>query len=121
MERKFFEELLQRMDLDLTDFCGQWDKAKWPAAKQRLADVFSTKTRQHWCDLLEGTDACFAPVLSMEEAIKHPHQHTAGFHKLAAPRRTTVPASLVVEPDASAALPPPACCRISTNSGEWCP
>jgi alpha-methylacyl-CoA racemase len=80
MEPKFFKELLQRMELDPAGFCDQWDKTKWPTAKQRLTDVFKTKTRRHWCDLLEGTDACFAPVLSMEEAIEHPHNvHRGAF------------------------------------------
>lgn len=78
MEPKFFAELLQRMDLDPAEFSGQWDKSRWPAAKERLAAVFRTRTRQEWCDLLEGTDACFAPVLTMSEAIHHPHNVARG-------------------------------------------
>lgn len=78
MEPKFFEELLQRMDLDPAEFAHQWDKSQWPAAKKRLADVFRTRTRQEWCELLEGTDACFAPVLTMSEAIHHRHNVARG-------------------------------------------
>jgi alpha-methylacyl-CoA racemase len=51
----------------------QMDRARWPEAKARLAACFRTRTREAWCALLEGTDACFAPVLSMDEAPHHPH------------------------------------------------
>jgi alpha-methylacyl-CoA racemase len=50
----------------------QNDKAHWPEMKRRLADLFRTRTRAEWCDLLEGTDACFAPVLDADEAPQHP-------------------------------------------------
>jgi alpha-methylacyl-CoA racemase len=49
------------------------DRSHWPETKQRLAERFRTRTRDEWCALLEGTDACFAPVLSMDEAPHHPH------------------------------------------------
>jgi alpha-methylacyl-CoA racemase len=49
------------------------DRARWPEAKARLAERFRTRTRDDWCALLEGSDACFAPVLSMDEAPDHPH------------------------------------------------
>jgi alpha-methylacyl-CoA racemase len=49
------------------------DRSRWPEAKARLAERFRTRTRDEWCCLLEGSDACFAPVLSMEEAPRHPH------------------------------------------------
>ena len=45
----------------------------WPAVKDRFAAIFRTRTRDEWCARLEGTDACFAPVLSMDEAHAHPH------------------------------------------------
>jgi alpha-methylacyl-CoA racemase len=45
----------------------------WPELKQRLAEVFLTKTREEWCSLMEGTDVCFAPVLRLDEAARHPH------------------------------------------------
>ncbi|CAB4554265.1 unannotated protein [freshwater metagenome] len=51
----------------------QMDKAKWPEMKNHLAAIFATKTREEWSDLLEGTDICFAPVLTMDEAAQHPH------------------------------------------------
>ena len=49
------------------------DKSRWPALKARLADVFATKSRDEWCALMEHTDVCFAPVLTMSEAATHPH------------------------------------------------
>ena len=51
----------------------QRDATHWPAVKQRLTALFRTRTRSEWCALLEGTDVCFAPVLSMDEAHTHPH------------------------------------------------
>ena len=49
------------------------DRKAWPALKQKLVDVFKTKTRDEWCTIMEGTDVCFAPILTMAEAPAHPH------------------------------------------------
>ena len=54
------------------------DRRRWPAAKAKLATRFKTKTREEWCRLLEGSDACFAPVLSLAEAPAHPHNVARG-------------------------------------------
>jgi alpha-methylacyl-CoA racemase len=56
----------------------QSDRDSWPSMKRRLAAVVKTKTRDEWCALLEGTDACFAPVLSPDEAEQHPHNRERG-------------------------------------------
>ena len=77
VEPKFYAELLERIGLDL-DLDAQYDKTRWPADKERLAHVFRAKTRDEWCALLEGTDACFAPVLSPLEAPEHPHNRARG-------------------------------------------
>ncbi|ROZ68741.1 CaiB/BaiF CoA-transferase family protein [Ramlibacter sp. WS9] len=58
---------------DDTSFDAQMDMARWPLLKLRMADVFRTRTRDEWCAALEGTDACFAPVLDWDEAPRHPH------------------------------------------------
>ncbi len=71
IEGKFHAELLARLGLDSDDIPSQHDRTRWPEHKKRLADVFITKTRDQWCDELEGTDVCFAPVLTMEEARHH--------------------------------------------------
>jgi alpha-methylacyl-CoA racemase len=73
MEPKFYAVLLDLIGLSAADLPDQWDTTAWPALRERLAAVFRTRTRQEWTDLLEGTDACFAPVLSMSEAPSHPH------------------------------------------------
>lgn len=56
----------------------QNDRASWPSLKQRMADLIKTKTRDEWCELMEGTDACFAPVLEPGEAPSHPHNRHRG-------------------------------------------
>ena len=54
-------------------FANQQDRTMWPMLKQRLTEVFATKTQAEWCQIMEGTDVCFAPVLTMSEAARHPH------------------------------------------------
>ncbi|HEX9259562.1 MAG TPA: CaiB/BaiF CoA-transferase family protein [Acidimicrobiales bacterium] len=74
IEPQFYAELMQLSGLDGDpDFARQMDKASWPVLKERIAEVFATKTRAEWCALMEHTDVCFAPVLTMGEAIEHPH------------------------------------------------
>lgn len=74
LEPKFYQELLEKLDLcEFAAFKNQWDAASWPECKARLSDIFQSQKRDYWCDLLEGTDACFAPVLNFDEAEKHPH------------------------------------------------
>jgi DNA-binding IclR family transcriptional regulator len=73
-EPKFYAELLRLTGLDkVDDLPAQLDKATWPQMRERLAGVFASKTRDEWCALMEGSDACFAPVLTLQEAIDHPH------------------------------------------------
>lgn len=74
IEPQFYAQMLQLTGLtDDAEFANQHDRAKWPALKKRLTVVFATKTRAEWCEIMEGTDVCFAPVLTMSEAAKHPH------------------------------------------------
>ncbi len=73
IEPQFYALLLQLAGIDDPDFQQQMDSKKWPEFKSRITEVFKTKTRQEWCDIMEGTDVCFAPVLSFDEAIQHPH------------------------------------------------
>jgi alpha-methylacyl-CoA racemase len=73
MEPQFYAELLERIGLADADLPAQWDRGRWPELTQRLAAVFRSRTRAEWCALLEGTNACFAPVLRMSEALAHPH------------------------------------------------
>jgi alpha-methylacyl-CoA racemase len=73
IENKFFADLARRIGLDSSFVEGQNDRMLWPQMRRRLADIFRTKSRSQWCELLEGTDACFAPVLSISEAPHHRH------------------------------------------------
>ena len=74
IEPQFYAELLRLTGLaDDPQFAPQLDKTKWPELKVRLTQIFSEKSRDEWCKLMEGTDVCFAPVLTMSEAAKHPH------------------------------------------------
>jgi len=72
-EGRFHAELLRRLGIAPEEVGGQMDRNAWPNAYRVLAEKFKTKTRDEWCALLEGTDACFAPVLSWEEAPRHEH------------------------------------------------
>ena len=73
LEPRFYALLLDKLGLDDLDRDAQYDTAAWPALKQRFAALFATRTRDAWSGLLEGTDVCFAPVLSLDEAAQHPH------------------------------------------------
>jgi len=73
IEPQFYAELLRLTGLADAELPHQMDRSQWPAMKERLAEVFRAKTREEWCRLMEGTDVCFAPVLSITEAYDHPH------------------------------------------------
>ncbi|MEZ5892186.1 MAG: CaiB/BaiF CoA-transferase family protein [Parvularculaceae bacterium] len=82
LEPKFYVELIERLGLSGdADFAAQYDLARWPALKAKLAALFKTKTREEWTALLEGTDVCFAPVLAPSEAAAHPHMRARGILK----------------------------------------
>ncbi|VTU45539.1 Formyl-coenzyme A transferase (plasmid) [Variovorax sp. SRS16] len=78
IEPQFYALLLERCGIDDPAFRNQWDRTQWPLLKRRLAEVFRTRSRDAWCELLEGGDGCFAPVLSLEEAPAHPHNIARG-------------------------------------------
>jgi alpha-methylacyl-CoA racemase len=95
LEPQFYALLLAKLGLTDVDPGAQYDKAAWPTLKSRFTALFSSRPRQHWCRLLEGSDACFAPVLSLAEAAGHPHiaaraiyraDATGAVHPAAAPR-----------------------------------
>ncbi|MBV8950133.1 MAG: CoA transferase, partial [Actinobacteria bacterium] len=74
LEPQFYAELLARTGLDKDgDWPGQMDRDGWPLQRERFTKLFKSKTRDEWCEILEYTDACFAPVLTMSEAVDHPH------------------------------------------------
>ncbi|MEB2317054.1 MAG: CaiB/BaiF CoA-transferase family protein [Pseudomonadota bacterium] len=73
VELRFFRELLDRMGIDEGMIPDRLDRSAWQETQGVLAERFRTRTRSDWCAVLEGTDSCFAPVLSMTEAASHPH------------------------------------------------
>lgn len=73
IEPQFYQLLLQHSGIKDPEFQNQQDRTKWPEFKKRMAGIFKTKTRQEWCMIMEGTDVCFGPVLTMGEALEHPH------------------------------------------------
>jgi alpha-methylacyl-CoA racemase len=78
IELKFYGELLELLGIDTSDMPPQSDRSQWEAGRVKLAKAFSTRTRDEWCALLEGTDVCFAPVLNLDEAPVHPHMRGRG-------------------------------------------
>ena len=107
IEPQFYAELLQRTGLDSDpDFANQMNRPKWDDLKARITEVFKTKTRAEWCEIMEGTDVCFAPVLSFSEAPKHPHNVARGtfaevngvVQPAPAPRFSRTPGELALPP-----------------------
>jgi alpha-methylacyl-CoA racemase len=78
LEPQFYAELVSLAGAEPVDERARFDKAQWPAQKERMKELFRSKTRDEWCELLEGSDVCFAPVLSIQEAIQHPHNKARG-------------------------------------------
>jgi alpha-methylacyl-CoA racemase len=78
IEPQFYAEFVRRVGLDAAELPRQYARDEWPALKQHLRALFKQKTRDAWCALLENSDACFAPVLSMSEAPDHPHNRARG-------------------------------------------
>lgn len=73
IEPKFYSDLVRLTNLDNEPLPRQTDRSGWDQMKVRLATIFRSKTRDEWCEIMEGSDACFAPVLSLAEAPTHPH------------------------------------------------
>jgi crotonobetainyl-CoA:carnitine CoA-transferase CaiB-like acyl-CoA transferase len=121
IEGKFYRQLLALLELDAPALQRQMDPEAWPEAKRLLAERFRMRTRDEWTALLEGTDVCFAPVLSMEEAPQHPHLRARGTfvevdglaQPAPAPRFSRTPAG---RPEAPAE-PTPA--NAEAALGEW--
>ncbi len=78
IEPQFYAELLQRLGIAGETLPAQHDRAGWPVLRERFAAVFRTKTRDEWTAVFEGSDACFAPVLSFSEARAYPHNAARG-------------------------------------------
>ncbi len=101
LEPQFYKLLLEKANIEDSDFDDQQDQTGWQRKREKLAELFRSKTRQEWCEIMEGTDVCFAPVLNLKEAPNHPHNVS---------RKTFVANEGVVQP-----APAP---RFSRTPGE---
>jgi alpha-methylacyl-CoA racemase len=84
IEPQFYAELMRLTGLDGDeDFAAQLSRSSWPELKERISAIFKTRTRDEWCEIMDATDVCFAPVLTLAEAPEHPHnQHREVFTEL---------------------------------------
>jgi len=102
IETKFYAMLLDKMGIDPDSLPPQMECESWPAMKEKFKEIFLTKTRDEWCALMENTDICFAPVLSLSEAPDYAHNRERGsfvdvdgvMHPAPAPRFSATPSSI---------------------------
>jgi alpha-methylacyl-CoA racemase len=102
IESPFYAALLRLLQRDSDTWQPQWDRTQWPRRTRELTDLFRSRTRAEWDDLLLGTDACYAPVLEFDEATSHPHHRARGSHQTVdgqvhpapAPRFSRTPADI---------------------------
>jgi alpha-methylacyl-CoA racemase len=106
IEPKFFALLCRKIELPQDLWNAQNDRARWPELREAMAGAFQRRTMAQWSEMLEGTDVCFAPVLTLQEAVTHPHiaaRH--GFteidgvlHTAPAPRFSSTPSAIQSPP-----------------------
>jgi alpha-methylacyl-CoA racemase len=107
IEPQFYVELLEKTGLAGEDLPGQMDRSQWEAMKQRFEKIFKAKTRDEWCEIMEGSDVCFAPVLSMSEATEHPHNVARNTFVEVAGALQPAPAPRFSRSDCTISRPPP--------------
>ncbi len=109
LEPPFYALLLEKLGLDDDpEFADQFGHRSWPRLKKRFAEIFKTRTRREWCDKLEGSDVCFAPVLDFAEAPEHAHNRARGVFTTLAGVTQPAPAPRFSETVSEATSPPPA-------------
>lgn len=102
IEERFYRALLAGMELDAAQLPAQNDRAHWPAMRERFAQVFRTRSRDEWIEAMRGRDACFSPVLDLDEAPAHAHMQSREVftrfdgvrHASPAPRFARTPSAL---------------------------
>ncbi|MFZ6752759.1 CaiB/BaiF CoA transferase family protein [Undibacterium sp. Dicai25W] len=115
IEPQFYALLLQLTDVHDPDFQAQMNVSTWPQLKLKFATLFATKTRQAWCEILEGTDVCYAPVLDMNEAPDHPHNQARGNFIDVAGVKQPAPAPRFSRTPPEISMPP---ARAGQHSGD---
>lgn len=107
IEPQFYAELLEKTEISPEELPDQNDVKEWPKLKKKLQGIFAKKTRDEWCEIMEGSDICFAPVLTSEEAYVHPqnvHRETFVSHF---GKMQPAPAPRFSRTEPSLDLPPP--------------
>jgi alpha-methylacyl-CoA racemase len=116
LEPQFYAEMIRLTGLqDDPDFKTQQPSSRWPEMKARLQEVFRSKTRDEWCALMEHTDVCFAPVLTMDDAARHPHNIERGTFIEVAGVTQPRPAPRFSRTDGAVARPPARAGEHSTD------
>ncbi|NCF44812.1 MAG: CoA transferase [Proteobacteria bacterium] len=106
IEPQFYALLMEKAGLDPDYFQPQMERGRWAELKAKLAQVFLSKTQAQWCDIMEGSDVCFAPVLNLIDAAEHPHNKAREAYQTVggmlqpspAPRFSRTPAGAVQAP-----------------------
>ena len=106
IEPQFYALLMEKAGLDADVFQPQMDKGRWSELKAKLTEVFLTKTQAQWCEIMEGSDVCFAPVLNLIDAADHPHNQARESYQTVggmlqpspAPRFSRTPAGAIQAP-----------------------
>ena len=122
IEPQFYAELLRLTgSSDDAEFASQMDKDLWPVLKDRLEVLFHTKTRDEWCEIMEHTDVCFAPVLTMSEAAAHPHNLARRHVRRGGRRRAARPGAALQPHHRRGAAPagPPRASTRARCSADW--
>jgi alpha-methylacyl-CoA racemase len=107
IEPRFYVELLERIGLAHEPLPAQHDRARWPALRERFAQVFAAKTRDEWCAIFADSDACFSPVLTFDEARLHPHNIARVGHVKVGTIEQPAPAPRFSRTPGAAGGPPP--------------
>ena len=107
IEPQFYAELLEKTGLAGEDLPRQMERSGWASSKRRLKAIFASKTREEWCAIMEGSDVCFAPVLSMTEAQQHPHIKARNTFVEVAGRNQPAPAPRFSRSKTAISGPPP--------------
>jgi alpha-methylacyl-CoA racemase len=102
LEPQFYAELIDKLGLSDADLPAQMDRSGWDALREKFTALFKAKTRDEWSTILEHTDTCFAPVLTMSEAAEHPHikardtvvEHDGVLQPAPAPRFSRTPGAI---------------------------
>lgn len=122
LEPQFYALLLEKLGLTAApEFAGaQHDRSQWALRKQMLAEIFLGQPRAHWCALMEGSDICFAPVLTWAEAPAHPHNQARGsFVEIAGTVQPNVAPRFSRTPGAVQGPPPQAAVSLAEALKGW--